>query len=51
MQSENTQIDAAKANLDADPLISKILVYLEEVERRYQLSQSTSLNSQETKSA
>jgi len=51
MQLENTQIDAVKANLDADPLISKILVYLEEVERRHQLSQSMLLNSQETKSA
>jgi len=47
MQPENTTVDTAKVNLEDDQLISKIIVYLEEVERRYQISKQMSPNPQE----
>ena len=49
MQTENTHIKAVTGNLDGDQLIDKIIVYLEEMERRYQNSITKSPNLQEIK--
>lgn len=51
MQPENTTVETAKVNIDDDQLISKIIVYLEEVERRYQISKLKATNPQEAESA
>ncbi len=48
MQTENTHIETTKVNSDGDQLISKIIVYLEEMERRYQNSIMNSTSSQES---
>jgi len=51
MHTENIDIDTAMVNLDTDQLISKIIAYLEEVERNYHSSNAKAPNTQEVKLA
>jgi len=48
MQTESTPFEAAAGNLDEDQLITKIIVYLEEMERKYQNSIKMSTSLQES---
>jgi|APDOM4702015159_1054818.scaffolds.fasta_scaffold48555_1 hypothetical protein len=50
MHTENIEIDTAMVNLDTDQLISKIIAYLEEVER-YHSGKTKAPNQQEVKVA